>query len=271
MNKKDIAEFFDRCAPWWDADMIRPEEIITKILENAGIRPGIHVLDVACGTGVLFPDYLSRGANVTGIDISPEMVRIAREKFPDLQVLCGDVEALDDGYLYDAAMVYNAFPHFPDPAGLIRKLAALLKEGGRVSVAHSMSRAALADHHAGRAASVSVDLIHEQELAKLMEPWFEVDTVISDEHMYQVCGTRRPGSVESLSPNARALSETASLLRFMVRHNDAHAQELAELADRLKELGRDAAAARLMDAVADFDAANARIAAVLRELEREME
>ena len=73
MEKKDIIQFFDNCASWWDDDMIRNEDIITAILEGGGIRPGIHVLDVACGTGVLFPDYLKRQvASVTAIDISPE-------------------------------------------------------------------------------------------------------------------------------------------------------------------------------------------------------
>lgn len=72
MEKKEIADFFDRCAPWWDADMIRNEVLITTILDNAGIKGGMDVLDVACGTGVLFPDYLKRGVeSVTGIDISP--------------------------------------------------------------------------------------------------------------------------------------------------------------------------------------------------------
>ena len=32
MEKKDIAEFFDKCAPWWDADMVRNEDIIQTIL-----------------------------------------------------------------------------------------------------------------------------------------------------------------------------------------------------------------------------------------------
>ena len=72
MDKQKIADFFDRCAPWWDDDMVRNEVVITTILDNAGIDSGIHVLDVACGTGVLFPDYFKRGVeSVTGIDISP--------------------------------------------------------------------------------------------------------------------------------------------------------------------------------------------------------
>ena len=191
MNKQDIITFFDRCAPWWDSDMIRNESIIATILDNCGIRPGITVLDVACGTGVLFPDYLSRGvAQVTGIDISPEMAKIAAEKFPQVRVICGDVETEVFDEQFDAVMVYNAFPHFPNPAGLIARLAALTKPGGRLSVAHGMSRAALMHHHE-RASTVSIDLLEKTELAKLFAPWFDVDVIISDDRMYQVCGIRK--------------------------------------------------------------------------------
>ena len=191
MEKQEIAAFFDRCAPWWDADMIRHEDIIAEILDNGGIRAGIDVLDVACGTGVLFPDYLSRGvSSVTGIDISPEMVKIARSKFPQVRVICGDVENTEFDGQFDAIMVYNAFPHFPDPARLVRVLAGLAKPGGRLSVAHGMSRAALTDHHK-RASAVSIDLLEEGELAKLFDPFFEVDVVISDDRMYQVSGIKR--------------------------------------------------------------------------------
>ena len=79
MEKKDIIQFFDGCASWWDADMIRNEDVIARILANGGIKPGVQVLDVACGTGVLFPDYLSRGATVTGIDIRSEERRVGKE------------------------------------------------------------------------------------------------------------------------------------------------------------------------------------------------
>lgn len=192
MEKKDIAAFFDRCAPWWDADMVRKEEIIAAILDNGGIRPGAEVLDVACGTGVLFPDYLKRGVSaLTAIDISPEMVKIAQSKFPQVTVLCGDVEETAFEKQFDCVMVYNAFPHFPDPQKLIERLAALTKPGGRLCVAHSMSRAELTAHHEGRASKVSIELLHEKELAALFDPFFQVDVVISDDRMYQVSGIRK--------------------------------------------------------------------------------
>ncbi len=191
MNKAVVADFFDRCAPWWDADMVRNEDIITTILDNCGICKGVHVLDVACGTGVLFPDYLSREvASVTGIDISPEMAKIASAKFPEIQVLCGDVEEANFQQEFDCVMVYNAFPHFPNPEKLIETLAGFVKPGGRLSVAHGMSRDALIHHHK-RASEVSIDLLHEDELSALFRKWFDVDIIISNDQMYQIAGTRK--------------------------------------------------------------------------------
>lgn len=191
MNKQDVIEFFDRLAPQWDAGMIRSDEIIGKIFDNADIRPGVTVLDVACGTGVLFPDYLARQvSSVTAVDISPEMVRIAASKYPDapISVLCGDVEKLELTQKFDCIMVYNAFPHFPDPENLIRVLSSLLKPGGTLTVAHGMSRAAIDHHHEGSASNVSHGLMHEDDLAAIFARYLTVTTKISDDRMYQITG-----------------------------------------------------------------------------------
>lgn len=117
MNKQDVIEFFDRAASSWDAEMIKNDVIMEKILDNAEIGEGQDVLDVACGTGVMLPYYLQRGvASVTGIDISPEMAKIATKKFAGdtrVQVICGDVEEVKFQKKFDRIVVYNAFPHFP--------------------------------------------------------------------------------------------------------------------------------------------------------------
>ena len=194
IDKREVIAFFDRCAPAWDAGMVRHEPVIEAILDTAGVGSGMRVLDVACGTGVLFPDYLARGASVTGIDISPEMARIAAEKFagePRVQVLCGDVEETVFSQPFDVVMVYNAFPHFPDPARLIARLGRLVKPGGRLSVAHGMSRAAIDSHHSGAAHRVSNGLMHEDALRALLAPYCDVDVCVSDARMYQVAGTKR--------------------------------------------------------------------------------
>lgn len=207
MDKKDIIEFFDRYAPQWDADMIRSDEIIGKILDGAKVEAGKTVLDVACGTGVLIPDYLKRGvAAVTGVDISPEMIRIAREKFlqgsgasqiscggekTELDFICADVLETPFEQQFDCIMIYNAFPHFPEPEKLIHTLAGYLKPDGTLTVAHGMSRAKIDAHHEGVASKVSLGLMHEDELADIFAKDLEVIVKISDERMYQVTGAKR--------------------------------------------------------------------------------
>ncbi len=191
MNQADIIAFFDRLAPVWDADMVRSDEIIATILDNAGVEAGKRVLDVACGTGVLFPDYLARNvASLTAIDISPEMAKIAQAKFPEVAVLCGDVQTSPLPGPFDCIVIYNAFPHFPEPEGLIAALAAHLAPGGSLTVAHGMSRDAIDAHHHGAAAKVSVGLMHEDDLAALMGKYLTVTCKISNEKMYQVTAER---------------------------------------------------------------------------------
>ena len=193
MRQRDVIEFFDHLAPMWDADMIRSDAIISRILDGAQVRPGCDVLDVACGTGVLFPDYLARGvASVTAVDISPEMVKIAASKYPgeNITVLCGDVETMALDRKFDCIMVYNAFPHFPEPARLIETLSGMLKPGGTLTIAHGMRRAAIDHHHEGHASRVSVGLMSEHALAALFRRHLRLTVKISDDRMYQVTGQK---------------------------------------------------------------------------------
>lgn len=194
MTKEAVTEFFDRLAPTWDDELEADPDKINFILDKAGVVPGSRVLDVACGTGVLFPFYVQRGtAQVTAVDISPKMAEIAAGKTDDarFQVICGDIEALEPTGDFDCCVVYNAFPHFPEPERLIEKLAGWLCPGGRLTVAHGMGLHALEHHHAGHAARVSRKMLPAQELAGLFAHRFRVDTVLSDEGKYVVSGTRK--------------------------------------------------------------------------------
>ena len=193
MQKKDVIIFFDACAPDWDAEMIRSDEIIGRILDHAGVCEGKDILDVACGTGVLLPDYLNRNVgSITAIDISPEMVKIAKSKFhqENVEIVCGDAETFGFGRKFDCIVVYNAFPHFPEPEHLIQVLASHLKPGGMLTVAHGMSREEINRHHSGSASKVSRSLLHEDELAEIFEKYLQVTVKISDETMYVVAGRK---------------------------------------------------------------------------------
>ena len=194
MHKQDVIAFFDHCAPTWDQRAVTNDAVIGRILDNARVTAGADVLDIACGTGVLFPYYLNRGvASVTGIDISPRMVQIAVKKWDGeerIRVLCGDAENFTSPHTYDAIVVYNALPHFLDPSALIGRLSSLLKQGGRLTIAHGASRETIDRCHRGAAQHVSNGLMSVESLHHLFTPHLQVDTVISDDTMYQVSGVK---------------------------------------------------------------------------------
>ena len=194
MDKKEITAFFDSYADSWDADMVKTQWKIDKILNAANITEGKSVLDIACGTGVLIPDYISRKvAKCVAVDISENMIRIARCKFSDYEnviFLCEDAETFKFDEKFDSIVIYNAFPHFANRSLLFENLSEHLEENGRITVAHGMSRADLIKHHSGKAEKISTVLPEADELAKIMKPYFDVDTNISTDEIYIVSGRK---------------------------------------------------------------------------------
>lgn len=192
MNKRDIVSFFDEKAQVWDEELIIDNEVVEAILSNGGVKKGRDILDVACGTGVLFPYYYEKGvASVTGIDISGEMVKKGKLKFPHADIFQGDAEGFSFEKEFDVVMIYNAFPHFVNPDALFENLYKYLKVGGRISVSHGMSKEKIDECHKGVAKGISNELPEAEELARQMSKYFQIDTVISDSRMYQVSGIKK--------------------------------------------------------------------------------
>ena len=160
-----------------------------------------------------------------------------------------------------------------------------------MTIAHGMSRAAIDNHHSGSASKVSNGLMAADQLKKLFDAHFDVEIMISNDRMYQVSGVKRDLLSHSHSgithshgtlihthshgdeahthtpdQNATPIDELLTLMKYLVSHNDAHAQEVADLAQELKTAGKDTAYDEIMDAVADFDMVNAKLAAILETL-----
>ncbi|MCI2154502.1 class I SAM-dependent methyltransferase [Erysipelotrichaceae bacterium Oil+RF-744-GAM-WT-6] len=193
IRESDVISYFDQKAADWDSRMVRNEAVIASILDHADIHPGMDILDVACGTGILIPDYLKRRASsITGIDISPNMIAEAEKKFrqPEVTLICTPAETYEPEKKFDAIMVYNALPHFRDPQALIAHLSDLLKPDGTLTVAHGLSRKRINEHHAGMNTSLSEDLMSIEELSELFSEFLEVIYTNSDEQSYQATGRK---------------------------------------------------------------------------------
>lgn len=106
-----------------------------RLIEDAGIRAGWTVLDLACGTGDLAFAAARRGGAVVGLDITPLMVELAREK-PDaagIAWLVGDMTALPvRSDRFDLVTTGYGLRNVPDLARALAEIHRVLKPGGRV-------------------------------------------------------------------------------------------------------------------------------------------
>lgn len=97
-------------------------------------QPG-DVLDLGCGTGSLSLLAAEQGHRVTGVDRSPAMVALAREKLAgrDAVFLLGDAAAPPvGGERYDAVLVRHVLWTLPEPGRVLRLWRGLLRPGGRL-------------------------------------------------------------------------------------------------------------------------------------------
>ncbi len=192
-------EFFDGLAARWDSlERADIRERLDRVVREAGLAPGMRVLDVGTGTGVLLPsllDALRDTGAVCAIDISPGMLGVARAKgFPaSVSLELGDVlehQALAGGY--DRVMCNAVLPHFSDKAQALSHIHSLLRPGGRVVVSHPTGRAAVNQVHAGAGPAVAHDRVPAAgEMRALLEgAGFDAVTVTDEPEFYLAQGRR---------------------------------------------------------------------------------
>jgi demethylmenaquinone methyltransferase/2-methoxy-6-polyprenyl-1,4-benzoquinol methylase len=106
-----------------------------RAADLAAVGPGDRALDVATGTGDLALELRSRGAEVVGMDFSERMLKLAREKAPDVSFEQGN--ALELGYAdgeFDAATVGFGARNFYDLRRGLAEMARVVRPGGQVVV-----------------------------------------------------------------------------------------------------------------------------------------
>jgi SAM-dependent methyltransferase len=105
------------------------------LLDAAAVGRGDRLLDIGCGGGLLLHDALATGARAVGLDHSPEMIRLARERAPGAALVLGRAERLPfaDGS-FEAVTMSVVFFFLDDPVGVLRECRRVLAPRGRVGV-----------------------------------------------------------------------------------------------------------------------------------------
>jgi FAD/FMN-containing dehydrogenase/SAM-dependent methyltransferase len=118
---------------WADLAEAHNQPLFEAVLDAAQAGPGTRLLDVGCGSGLTLVLATERGAIPAGLDISPGLLQIARDRLPDADLREGDMEHLPFGdAAFDAVTGVNAFQFAGDPQRALRESARVTRPGGHV-------------------------------------------------------------------------------------------------------------------------------------------
>lgn len=129
----ETGEAYDKIADWVMAGMSASpcgmpflEELAGKLPENA------HVLELGCGFGRMTRVLLDRGFQVTALDVSEKMIRLARDYVPEAVLVHGDASEFCSAETYDAVLAWDSLFHLPPERQrpMMERISALLKPGG---------------------------------------------------------------------------------------------------------------------------------------------
>lgn len=199
-NGRSTRSFFDRMAKQWD-DFGDAEDLhrrLKPLVAKFNIPDGGIVLDVGTGTGILHPWLMAAvgtSGRVLAFDLSGSMLEKAIIKSASRNLICfqADVTAIPlPEQTCDCVVCFAAFPHFYDKQQALREMARVTKNGGRVLIAHLMSRHQIARHHHGSPEVAGHCLPTDREMERLFSAaGLEIVTIQDKPGLYFARGDRR--------------------------------------------------------------------------------
>jgi SAM-dependent methyltransferase len=134
----------DQAPPLWGAapqawtEIEEPQALplYRAVLESLRISDETCFLDVGCGAGLAAKLATERGAAVTGLDASPQMLEIARQRVPDAEFLVGTMDQMPfkDAH-FDAVVGFNSFQFAGSASHAIAEAGRVAKPGRPIGIA----------------------------------------------------------------------------------------------------------------------------------------
>jgi len=106
-----------------------------KVISQSNIGLQTKVLDIGCGSGLFLRMAGAKDAVATGIDVSPELLEIARQRNPTATLLNEDMEHLPfDDNSFDIVTGFNSFPYADDISAVMKEIKRVLKDDGKIAI-----------------------------------------------------------------------------------------------------------------------------------------
>lgn len=142
-DPSELQKFSDLAYRWWDpTSEFRPLHEINPLrlewINSCAPLAGKKVLDIGCGGGILTESMASKGAHVTGIDLSEKALKVAdlHSLETGVQVRYELISAEDmaarEPEQYDIVTCMEMLEHVPEPSSVVQACARLVKPGGQV-------------------------------------------------------------------------------------------------------------------------------------------
>lgn len=193
LDNRNIEQYFNQQAEHWDDHSHKDTQKMKDILDICDLHFGQKVLDIGCGTGVLFPYLLTYEPNcLVGVDISKAMAEKARSKFKDERLVVLNVDFFNlISYGFDRVILFNAYPHFFNKPGLAKKLFNMLNVGGRFIIEHDQGRDKInAVHIRKNASQYSIPLLPASIEWNFFASLFTFNRSIDNGEQYVISGIK---------------------------------------------------------------------------------
>ncbi len=142
-DSAEISKFTQMAEQWWDIEgLCKPLHIINPLrlefITAQQTLSGQKVIDIGCGGGILTETLAKKGAQVTGIDKSNSLIKVAKKHAEEnqfsIKYYLTDAEsyAKNHSQSFDTVCCMELLEHVPDPSSLIQACSDLAKPGASI-------------------------------------------------------------------------------------------------------------------------------------------